>query len=186
MKGSSCFCFISVLQKHVWNRSGPGDSVQSYFSIEHNCLKRPLILDETRQLVDRLRAHLPSGGFEPVGQQSSLDSPSPVQEAKSDYLEPWLTKGRPDGQRYANHVKCVQSGRKGGMVRVANGQWLKGLYERAGYKQWLARVHTGVWACTVYMQAHVGAKRGECVEGEIGGYCKENNKQIVIVHLQDL
>lgn len=67
--GTTCSpcCATYALQRHVWDHSEPGDSVR--FSVERcfyvdNCLQSLPTPVEARELVDRLRALLASGGFE--------------------------------------------------------------------------------------------------------------------------
>lgn len=66
--GTTCSpcCATYALQRHVWDHSEPGDSVR--FSVDRcfyvdNCLQSLPTPVEARELVDRLRALLASGGF---------------------------------------------------------------------------------------------------------------------------
>lgn len=101
--GTTCSpcCATYALQRHVWDHSEPGDSVR--FSVDRcfyvdNCLQSLPTPVEARELVDRLRALLASGGFE-LRQWASND-PNVIghlpKEARSDSLELWLTQEKAD------------------------------------------------------------------------------------------
>ena len=101
--GTTCSpcCATFALQQHVTTHSTPDDIVR--FSVEHcfyvdNCLQSLPSPESARQLVDRLRELLASGGFDL--RQWASNVPSVVahlpQEARSDSQELWLTQEKSD------------------------------------------------------------------------------------------
>lgn len=95
---SPCYAMFA-LQRHVIDHSQPGEVVR--FSVEKcfyadNCLQSLPTPEEARQLVDKLRRLLSSGGFEL--RQWASNVPSIVnhlpKEARSDSLELWLAQDK--------------------------------------------------------------------------------------------
>ncbi|KAJ7997224.1 hypothetical protein DPEC_G00226750 [Dallia pectoralis] len=97
--GTTCSpcCATFALQRHVAENSEPGEDVQ--VSVERcfyvdNCLQSLPSPAEARQLVDKLRNILKSGGFELrqwASNDQSVVSHLP-KEARSDSLELWITQ----------------------------------------------------------------------------------------------
>ncbi|KAL0151615.1 hypothetical protein M9458_051478 [Cirrhinus mrigala] len=106
--GTTCSpcCATFALQKHVRDHQ-PGDdevrqSIEQCFYVD-NCLQSLPTEDEARQLVNKMRSVLASGGFE-IRQWAS-NSPSVVEHlpanAKSGSIELWLQKNHSDPQEPA-------------------------------------------------------------------------------------
>lgn len=96
--GTACSpcCATFALQMHARDHGGPGDGVRH--SVEHcfyvdNCLQSVDTAEEARELVDRLREVLASGGFEI--RQWACNIPDVLRhlpaEARSDSMERWLS-----------------------------------------------------------------------------------------------
>ncbi|KAJ7994016.1 hypothetical protein DPEC_G00261580 [Dallia pectoralis] len=97
--GTTCSpcCATFALQRHVAENSEPGEdvrvSVERCFYVD-NCLQSLPSPAEARQLVDKLRNILKSGGFELrqwASNDQSVVSHLP-KEARSDSLELWITQ----------------------------------------------------------------------------------------------
>lgn len=103
--GTTCSpcCTSFALQRHVHLNSEPREDVR--FSIERgfyvdNCLQSLPSAEEAKQLVDKLRDLLASGGFE-IRQWAS-NKPEVIShlppEARSDKLELWLSQNKAEAQ----------------------------------------------------------------------------------------
>ncbi len=100
--GTACSpcCATFSLQMHARDHGGPEEGVRH--SVEHcfyvdNCLQSVPTPDEAKELVDRLREVLASGGFEI--RQWACNMPDILghlpAEARSDSLERWLSQDEP-------------------------------------------------------------------------------------------
>lgn len=103
--GTTCSpcCATFALQKHVHDQSNEGEdvknSVDRCFYVD-NCLQSLPSKAEAKELLDKLRVLLASGGFE-IRQWAS-NAPDILthlpQEARSDNAELWLTQNSADIQ----------------------------------------------------------------------------------------
>lgn len=101
--GTTCSpcCTTFALQRHVKEHSSADEdvrlSVEQCFYVD-NCLQSVPTPQEAKELVDKLRKLLPSGGFEL--RQWASNTPSVIshlpKEARSDSLEHWLSQGDPN------------------------------------------------------------------------------------------
>lgn len=106
--GTTCSpcCVTFVLQRHVLDHSEPGDPVHQTvlkrFYVD-NCLQSTPSPEEARDLVNRLRELLKSGGFEIrqwASNVTSVVSHLPT-EAKSESAELWISESQADPQEQA-------------------------------------------------------------------------------------
>ncbi|KAL0149827.1 hypothetical protein M9458_054875 [Cirrhinus mrigala] len=93
-------CATFALQRHAREHGGPGAGIQH--SVEHcfyvdNCLQSVHTAEEAKELVDRLRVVLASGGFKL--RQWACNIPYVLRhlpaEARSDSMERWLSHDEP-------------------------------------------------------------------------------------------
>lgn len=106
--GTTCSpcCATFALQKHVRDQQagdeGVRQSIEQSFYVD-NCLQSLPTVEQARQLVDKMRSFLASGGFE-IRQWAS-NVPSVVEHlpanAKSQSVELWLQKNHSDPQEPA-------------------------------------------------------------------------------------
>ncbi|KAL0199428.1 hypothetical protein M9458_007968, partial [Cirrhinus mrigala] len=100
--GTACSpcCATFALQRHAREHGGPGagiqHSVERCFYVD-NCLQSVHTAEEAKELVDRLRVVLASGGFEV--RQWACNLPDVLRhlpaEARSDSMERWLSHDEP-------------------------------------------------------------------------------------------
>ncbi|XP_052449737.1 uncharacterized protein LOC128011416 [Carassius gibelio] len=101
--GTACSpcCATFALQRHARDHGGSGEEIQH--SVERcfyvdNCLQSVHTANEAKELVDRLREVLASGGFEL--RQWACNIPDVLRhlpaEARSDSTEQWLSHDEPD------------------------------------------------------------------------------------------